>query len=137
MRHTTALYAISGIRVELKASMPLFITRRVERRASLMYCYFSIVKEPVSNWQHKQVRQFSFLKYPTKTRIGYPIITIPTGLDPNGLPVGLSLHHLAGREADLVKWASAIEDLLRDELGGRPVPVYRNHTAKNIPIRRM
>ncbi|KAF2436222.1 amidase [Tothia fuscella] len=65
---------------------------------------------------------------------GYPIVTIPIGLDNKGLPVGLSLQHTAWREAVLIKWASAIEDLLRDEFGWRATPGYKNFMAKNIPI---
>ncbi|KAK3716628.1 hypothetical protein LTR37_006258 [Vermiconidia calcicola] len=65
---------------------------------------------------------------------GYPIITIPIGLDDRGLPVGLSIHHTAWEEGKLVKWASAIEDLLRKESGWRALPKYHNYMSKNIPI---
>lgn len=67
---------------------------------------------------------------------GYPIITIPVGVDKEeagGRPFGLSFHQTAWGEAQLVKWASAVEDLL----GGpqvRPRPKYREHLATNIPI---
>jgi amidase len=66
---------------------------------------------------------------------GYPIICMPIGIDVDGLPVSLSVQHRAWREADLVKWASAIEDLLKRQTGGRPTPTFRNHLAKNIPIK--
>ena len=65
---------------------------------------------------------------------GYPIIIIPIGLDSDGMPVGLSLHHTAWKEAELVKWASAIEHLWNEKNGWRSTPTYRNHLAKNIPI---
>lgn len=65
---------------------------------------------------------------------GYPVIIIPIGLDQNGMPVGLSLHQTAWKEAELVKWASAIEDLWNEKNGWRATPKYRNHLAKNIPI---
>ena len=67
---------------------------------------------------------------------GYPVITMPVGLDDHGMPVGLSLHHTAWEEGKLIKWASAIEQLLHKKKGWRPTPTYRNHTSKNIPIER-
>ncbi|KAJ9663699.1 hypothetical protein H2198_000711 [Neophaeococcomyces mojaviensis] len=68
---------------------------------------------------------------------GYPIICVPIGLDAKGMPVSLSLQHSAWREAELVKWASAIEDLRNVTLGPRATPRYRNLLAKNIPIERI
>lgn len=65
---------------------------------------------------------------------GYPIITIPVGLDSRGMPVGLSIHHTAWEEGRLIMWASAIENLLRKKQSSRPTPTYRNHLSKNIPI---
>jgi amidase len=65
---------------------------------------------------------------------GYPVISIPIGLDDEGLPVGLSLQHTAWEEDTLIKWASAIESVVRETLGWRPTPTYNNHLAKNIPI---
>ena len=65
---------------------------------------------------------------------GYPIICIPIGLNKKGMPISLSLQHTAWREADLVKWASAIEDLWYQSRGWRDTPKYLNLLAKNIPI---
>lgn len=65
---------------------------------------------------------------------GYPIIAIPIGLDPYGMPVSLTVQHSAWEEARLVKWASAIEDLVRHKQGPRRTPAYRNHLAKNVPV---
>jgi amidase len=77
---------------------------------------------------------------------GYPIITVPIGLDPDGMPVPLSLQHTAWQEDTLIKWASAIEDLLvhhneeqgiaedeRDRRLGRIEPTFVNHLRKNVP----
>ncbi|EXJ54605.1 hypothetical protein A1O7_09946 [Cladophialophora yegresii CBS 114405] len=77
---------------------------------------------------------------------GYPVMTIPIGLDPDGMPVPLTLQHTAWQEDKLIKWASAIEDLLanyNEEHGipaterwkrlGRVPPTYMNHLRKNIP----
>ncbi|KAL9625937.1 MAG: hypothetical protein Q9204_007717 [Flavoplaca sp. TL-2023a] len=65
---------------------------------------------------------------------GYPIVTIPIGLDSHGLPVGLSFQHRAWEEQTLIKWASAVEDLVREVQGWRPTPEYRNFRSKNIPV---
>ncbi|KAH0848924.1 hypothetical protein AYO21_08744 [Fonsecaea monophora] len=77
---------------------------------------------------------------------GYPIMTIPVGLDPDGMPVPLTLQHTAWQEDKLIKWASAIEDLLshhdeehsippsdRWQRLGRVPPTYMKHLRKNIP----
>jgi len=77
---------------------------------------------------------------------GYPVMTIPIGLDPDGMPVPLTLQHTAWQEEKLIKWASAIEDLLdhyneqheispneRWQRLGRVPPTYMNHLRKNIP----
>lgn len=66
---------------------------------------------------------------------GYPVFSIPAGVDPNGTPVALTLQHSAWEEARLVKWASAVEDLIAWKKGrGRETPRYRNHLAKNVPL---
>lgn len=66
---------------------------------------------------------------------GYPIICIPIGLDAYGMPVSLSLQHRAWNEHKLVRWASAIEDLLwNKENGWRPTPGFKNSSAKIIPV---
>lgn len=65
---------------------------------------------------------------------GYPIISIPIGLDTNQMPVSLSIQHTAWSEGALIRWASAIEDLWARENGPRPAPTFRNHLAKIIPI---
>ena len=48
---------------------------------------------------------------------GYPVLTIPVGLDPDGLLVSLTLQHSAWQDDKLIKWASAIEDLTRHHQG--------------------
>ncbi|KFY09067.1 hypothetical protein V492_05651 [Pseudogymnoascus sp. VKM F-4246] len=66
---------------------------------------------------------------------GYPVITIPVGVDSDemgGRPFGLSFQHTAWSEGRLIKWASAVEDLLGAE--NRPRPMYKEHLATNIPI---
>lgn len=65
---------------------------------------------------------------------GYPIICVPIGVDSCGIPVGISIHQTSWKEADLVKWASAIEDLRNDLKGWRSLPTYQNYRCKNIPV---
>ena len=65
---------------------------------------------------------------------GYPIIAVPIGVDPDGIPVSLSFQHTAWEEAKLVKWASAVEDLLLHKQGPRRTPLFRNHLRKNVPV---
>lgn len=65
---------------------------------------------------------------------GYPIISIPIGTDSSGYPVSLSLQHKAWQEGTLIKWASAIEDLVHHIYGWRPTPTYKMHQSKNIPL---
>jgi len=61
-------------------------------------------------------------------------MTIPIGLDPDGMPIGLNIQHTAWKEATLIRWASAIEDLLHVKVGPRNPPRYQDHLAKNIPV---
>jgi amidase len=86
---------------------------------------------------------------------GYPVVSIPVGLDPEGMPVGITLIHTAWEEARLLKWASAIEDLmmhhceqrqegatgsasvpdmLTDQPVGRVPPSFKEHLKKNVPV---
>lgn len=87
---------------------------------------------------------------------GYPVLTIPAGLDSDGMPVSLVLIHTAWQDDKLVKWASAIENLLahhnkqrtkqyqqgygkdkivpREKRLGRIPPTYKEHLRKNIPV---
>ncbi|RYP60300.1 hypothetical protein DL771_010564 [Monosporascus sp. 5C6A] len=65
---------------------------------------------------------------------GYHIICIPVGVDENGLPVSLWVPHTVWKEAELVKWASAIEDLRNRENGWRATPAYGNLYAEIIPL---
>ena len=64
----------------------------------------------------------------------YPVVSIPIGLDPHGMPVPLVLVQSAWKEAALCKWASAIEDLVTSKAGPRCTPTYRNHLDKSIPV---
>ncbi|KAH7163453.1 amidase [Dactylonectria estremocensis] len=60
-------------------------------------------------------------------KAGYPMITIPVGTDVDGVPFGIGIIQTAGQETLLVKYGSAIEDLLQ----ARTNPEFRNFDADN------
>lgn len=69
---------------------------------------------------------------------GYPMITVPAGVHPStGMPFGLALMDTAWSEANLVKWASAIEDLQFSSgtQNRRFLPKWHEYLERNVPIR--
>jgi amidase len=60
-------------------------------------------------------------------KAGYPMITIPVGVNEIGVPFGLGIIQTAWKENLLVKYGSAIEDLV----GPRKRPTFRNLDADN------
>ncbi|KAL6703973.1 hypothetical protein ACN47E_008911 [Coniothyrium glycines] len=75
--------------------------------------------------------------YQIAAQAGYPVVTIPVGVHANtGMPFGLALMGTAWSEHDLVKWASAIEDLQlsSENVLRRTLPKWHGHLARNIPV---
>lgn len=62
-------------------------------------------------------------------KAGYPMISIPVDVDGEGVPFGIGIMQTAGREDLLLKYGSAIEDLV----GGRKKPRFLNFEADNYP----
>lgn len=62
------------------------------------------------------------------------MITFPAGINNNAMPYGLGIMNTAWSEPLLVKWGSAIEDLLRTKGTVRPTPKWWMYTTKNIPV---
>ncbi|KAI1358530.1 amidase signature domain-containing protein [Xylaria arbuscula] len=60
-------------------------------------------------------------------KAGYPMITIPVGVGDDGVPFGMGIIQKAWQEAKLIKFGSAIEDLVRH----RPQPKFLNFDADN------
>lgn len=60
-------------------------------------------------------------------KAGYPMISIPVDVDGEGIPFGIGIMQTAGRENLLLKYGSAIEDLV----GGRKMPRFLNFEADN------
>ncbi|KAF4465799.1 hypothetical protein FALBO_7329 [Fusarium albosuccineum] len=68
---------------------------------------------------------------------GYPVITIPGGYaSDSGMPFGLAIMQTAFAEAELVKWASAIEDLQKsaDAPSKRQLPKWKGYLERNVPV---
>lgn len=75
--------------------------------------------------------------YQVAAQAGYPMITLPAGVhSESGMPYGLALIGTAWSEAELVKWASAIEDLQFSS--GTPIkrslPKWLGYLERNIPV---
>ncbi|KAI1116097.1 amidase signature domain-containing protein [Nemania sp. NC0429] len=60
-------------------------------------------------------------------KAGYPMITIPVGVNDNGVPFGMGIIQTAWKESKLVRYGSAIEDLVRP----RRRPTFLNLDATN------
>ncbi|PGH19657.1 hypothetical protein AJ80_03812 [Polytolypa hystricis UAMH7299] len=60
-------------------------------------------------------------------KAGYPMIVIPTNVATNGVPYGLGIIQTAHKDEILIKYGSAIEDLI----DGRTKPQFRNIRASN------
>lgn len=66
---------------------------------------------------------------------GYPMMTVPAGEDEeSGMPFGLALIQTAWGEKELVKYGSAIEDLLKGTEYGRKRATWRGYLERNLPV---
>ncbi len=75
--------------------------------------------------------------YQIAAQAGYPVITVPAGVNAiSGMPYGLAIMDTAWSEGNLIKWASAIEDLqLSTETPWkRTYPEWRGYLQRNLPI---
>ena len=71
------------------------------------------------------------------TRQGYPMITIPAGVNRvSGMPYGLAIMNTAWSEGALIKWASAIEDLQLSSSSPykRTIPHWLGYKQRNLPV---
>jgi amidase len=76
--------------------------------------------------------------YQIAAQAGYPVVTVPVGVhDHTGMPYGLAIMQTAWAEGELVRWASAIEDLqlTTDTPLKRTLPKWHEYLTRNIPIR--
>ena len=75
--------------------------------------------------------------YQIAAQAGYPVVTVPASVnETTSMPFGLALMGTAWSEAELVKWASAIEDLGLGTGGkwGRSMPMWGGYRERNIPV---
>ncbi|RCI16922.1 hypothetical protein L249_3056 [Ophiocordyceps polyrhachis-furcata BCC 54312] len=73
--------------------------------------------------------------YQIAAQAGYPMMTLPiTVHSQSAMGIGLGLMHTAWHESELVKWSSAIEDLLIHENYVRARPLWRGHDQRKIPL---
>jgi amidase len=73
--------------------------------------------------------------YETSAQAGYPIITVPAGVhSESGMPFGLAILQTAYGEDKLVKYGSAIEDLLRGTEHARVRPKWLGYLQRNLPV---
>lgn len=75
--------------------------------------------------------------YQQTAQAGYPIVTIPVGVSSDsGMPFGLGIIQTAWKEEELVKWASAIEDLQLTSSSKlkRTRPTWRGYLERNVPV---
>lgn len=104
---------------------------------ALILCDRRLVGQQIAAQAGKLLGSLRVHSPPVNAITGYPTITIPIGVDKDGMPVGLTLQQTAWAEGKLIKWGSAVEDVRNEILkDGRPLPAYRDHLAKNIPIGR-
>ena len=61
---------------------------------------------------------------------GYPMVTIPIGQNAYSVPVGISLIGTAWSEPTLIKYGSALDDLIQ----GRKKPAFIEWWARNLPV---
>ncbi|TAQ84958.1 hypothetical protein B7494_g6715 [Chlorociboria aeruginascens] len=62
-------------------------------------------------------------------KAGYPMITVPVGTNSEGVPFGMGIIQTSWKEHLLVKYGSAIEDIV----GSRSLPQFLNLEADNYP----
>jgi amidase len=75
--------------------------------------------------------------YQIAAQAGYPMITVPAGVRTiSGMPFGLAIMQTAWAEGELIRWASAIEDLqmASGTERKRSLPVWRGYLERNIPV---
>ncbi|KIX07216.1 uncharacterized protein Z518_01869 [Rhinocladiella mackenziei CBS 650.93] len=75
--------------------------------------------------------------YQIAAQAGYPMVTVPAGVGgPSNMPFGLALMGTAWSEAELIRWASAIEDLQLSSPTPwkRQLPTWGDYLARNLPV---
>ncbi|KAF6225453.1 hypothetical protein HO133_009453 [Letharia lupina] len=112
---------------------------------ALSFCQRSTREDGIDAALKNNGRQLSALlvppdvaqTYQIAAQAGYPMVTLPASVNSStGMPFGLALMGTAWSEAELVKWASAIEDLQLkwNSTYGRSKPKWYGYKQRNIPV---
>lgn len=76
--------------------------------------------------------------YQIAAQAGYPMVTVPAGVHSDTqMPFGLAIMQTAWAEAEMIRWASAIEDLQLTTEGfaqKRTLPNWESYLVRNVPI---
>lgn len=76
--------------------------------------------------------------YQIAAQAGYPMLTVPAGVHSDTqMPFGLAIMQTAWAEAEMIRWASAIEDLQLTTQGfahKRMLPNWESYLVRNVPI---
>ncbi|KHN95875.1 Amidase [Metarhizium album ARSEF 1941] len=73
--------------------------------------------------------------YQVAAQAGYPMVTLPAGIHAeSGMGYGLAIMQTAWAEEELVRWASAIEDLTKHTEYARKLPTWRGYLQRNEPV---
>ncbi|RDA86920.1 hypothetical protein CP532_1860 [Ophiocordyceps camponoti-leonardi (nom. inval.)] len=111
-------------------------------RQALSFCRTSARRgiDDALTWKNRQLSALLVpldpgQSYQIAAQAGYPIMTLPiTTHSQSAMGIGLGLMHTAWHESELVKWSSAIEDLLIHERYIRARPLWRGHDQRKIPL---
>lgn len=76
--------------------------------------------------------------YQIAAQAGYPMVTVPAGVHSDtAMPFGLAIMQTAWAEGEMIRWASAIEDLQLTTEGfayKRTLPNWESYLIRNVPI---
>jgi amidase len=75
--------------------------------------------------------------YQIAAQAGYPMVTVPAGVrSGTGIPFGLALMGTAWSEGELLRWASAIEDVQLGTDGAvrRTLPKWYGYVESDVPV---
>lgn len=74
-------------------------------------------------------------RYQVAAQAGYPMITLPAGIHrDSGMGIGLEIMQTAWRDDELVRWGSAIEDLMWCTQWKRTLPTWRGARERNLSV---